>query len=414
MTTLHKLHCRLENLIISNEDTSALTFELTEDCDQPSILNEFKELGYTSPSRPIRDNKLRFKIGRTAWKAQVFYIGEEQIFEYADTHGEHPLNCMYFNPTNNKLFVYSEELEIHKKITLFLGFRSLLAELSDHSIPESGKIKGSQKVVLLVKNDDGGAKHSVQTTIDYEDFNNLFININLDNSLDSLSKLKQCIELDDQQDKERKNCMRSAFDSLIQTLSDSNNIFTYCMSNIVKLHKIYNEHHNIFISDFKINKVIQEINSKDLEYTGKINDITSSAQTKALAIPGAMIAISAVMRVDNLINAIGVVVALLATCIVIHSSLNIYNCSFKHIKKQITNVFSRYQVLNQKSEIREEAEKTEKDLSKMVDKAQSSMSFIKKIIWSIWLFSILFVWLKMNPQFITYSISFLKTLTQYL
>lgn len=190
--------------------------------------------------------------------------------------------------------------------------------------------------------------------------------------------------------------MRSAFDVLIQGLDEEKEIFTHTLSNIVSFYKKYTEHHNMFLSDFTINKVIQEINAKDLEYTGKINDIASSVQTKALAIPGAMVAITAVMKVDNMASAIGVVIALLLTCLVIQKSLDIYNDTFKHLSKQINNVFSRYQVLSQKSEVRNEAKITEQALNNLIEKGKKGLSYVSRIIWTVWITSLIFVIFETN------------------
>ncbi|CAH7221705.1 conserved hypothetical protein [Vibrio chagasii] len=368
-----------------------LLVELVEPMSQAQLEEGLKFAGYKSPLRALR-NKTQIKVGTTHWsEGQFIYTNEESIFDVCDTQAKVPDNLLYFDESNSKLFEFSSDVDFYKKLSLFVGLRKLLTDLSDHCVP-------NEQVVFLIKNEGGGVKHEVSITLEYEELVKAYSDgVDLDKSLKLLLKLQQAINLDDEQDKERKNCMRSAFDVLIQGLSNESDIFPYCLANIIKFYKTYTEHHTMYLSDFTINKVIQEINTKDLEYTGKINDITSSVQTKALAIPGAMIAISAVMKVDSISSAVGVVVALFLTCLVIDKSLNIYQASFAHLDKQINNVFSRYQVLSQKSEVRCEAKNTEQALNVLIGKGKSGLYFVRLVIWGVWLFSLFFVWYKLEP-----------------
>lgn len=402
--TIHKLHSLLEEFVVDLSHENEIQIDLPDLSNETMITQAFNDLGYTDTKRLFRGAKLKFSTGTKLWSGKkVVYTKNEDIFEDVDASFQLPKNTIFVDPSNSKLKVLDSSVSIYKKLKIFLTFRTLLADLSDYAIPHEGLAKGSAKVILLIKTDDGGSKHDIDTSMDFESFMDVFDNVELDKSINLLDKLIQCIKLDDQQDKERKNCMRSAFDSVISSLDDDCDIFQYGLKNIVKLHKKYTEHHNIFLSDFTINKVVQEIQTKDLEYTGKINEITSSVQTKALAIPGAMVAISAVMKVDTIISGVSIVIALFATCLVIHKSLKIYSTSFNHLEKQIKNVFSRYQVLNQKSEIRKEAEETEIALTRMTQTADKDISFIRIIIWSIWLFSIVFVLFKLDIINVTNS-----------
>ena len=414
---IQRLYSLLEDSPVTFDDND-ITITLADGTDVTKLKNSFDELGYTGSDSVFSKKPFVFRNGLASWKNQVFYTDAEDIFEYVDTKFKLPVNVLFIDyegsitqesieaddetseqseeslvEEQRKLRIkqFTSELDIYKKLNIFIEFRKLLSSLSDHAIPDAGLAKGSQKVIILVKGEDGGSKHEISTTIDYPDLMSALEGANLDENLSSLKKLNQCIKLDDQQDKERKNCLRSALDAIIEKSSDSDDLFRFLLSNIHKLHKTYTVHHDLFLSDFTVNKIIQEINTKDLDYTGKINEITSSAQTKALAIPGAMIAISAVMKVEDFVTAVGVVVALFLTCIVIDRSLSIYNSSFAHLEKQIKDVFSRYMVLNENSDIRKQAKDTESDLLEMTEKAMSGVTFVKRVIWFVWGFSILFV-----------------------
>ncbi|EEO04518.1 hypothetical protein [Vibrio cholerae] len=380
----------LENQKVEVNDED-LYIKLIPPATQEELQNHIVNAGYINNVRPF-EGKYQIKTGSRYWnRGKFIFTSDESLFEECDTQSKVPEGLLYFDKINNKLIKFNSELDLHNKLEIFVELRNLLTKLSDHMIP-------NEEVIFLIKNDNGGVKHRVPISLDYESFAETFTNqtIELKESVRLLGKLQQKISLDDAQDKERRNCMRSAFDVLIQGLDEEKEIFTHTLANIVSFYKKYTEHHNMFLSDFTINKVIQEINAKDLEYTGKINDIASSVQTKALAIPGAMVAITAVMKVDNMASAIGVVVALLLTCLVIQKSLDIYNDTFKHLSKQINNVFSRYQILSQKSEVRNEAKITEQALNKLIEKGERGLNYVSRIIWTVWITSILFVIFEIN------------------
>lgn len=375
----------LENQTIFLEEEQMIV-QLTDPSTNDATFKEGMGIaGYTQALRQI-NGKYQLKLGKIYWNGgRLIYTSDELLFEDCDTSNAVPENLLYFDHVQGKLVAFDSNIPLYNKLKLFIGLRKLLTDLADHVVP-------NETVIFLIKNDDGGVKHEVAITLDYANFSKTFEeDVNLGESVRLLEKLQQKISLDDEQDKERRNCMRSAFDVMIQTLEKTSDIFPYCLRNIVKLHSTYNEHHSMFLSDFTINKVIQEINTKDLEYTGKINDITSSVQTKALAIPGAMVAISAIMKVQSLTSAVGVIIALFLTCLVIQKSLDIYAASFTHLSKQINNVFSRYQVLSQKSEVRKEAKNTEEALGTLINKGESGLKYVSKIIWGVWLLSIFFV-----------------------
>ncbi|NVC94613.1 hypothetical protein FC650_13380 [Vibrio natriegens] len=380
-----------EKQIIKSTSDNDVCFELASTETKDAFSQAINDAGYKETIRHY-DGKCQVKTGAIYWNSGKFlFTSDESLFEECETQNKVPEGLLYFDKENNRFVEFNSNLDLHKQLEIFIKLRALLTEIADYSIH-------NEEVIFLIKNDDGGVKHKVSLSLDYESFVQAFTDkeIDLSESVKLLNKLRQAISLDDAQDKERRNCMRSAFDVIIQGLNNESEIFSYTLANIVKFDATYTAHHNMFLSEFTINKVIQEINTKDLEYTGKINDITSSVQTKALAIPGAMVAIAAVMKVESYSSAFGVVIALFLTCLTIQKSLDIYKDSFTHLSKQVTNVFSRYQVLSHKSQVRTEAKTTEEALGNLIEKGENGLSFVSKIIWGVWFASLILVCIKLG------------------
>jgi hypothetical protein len=110
-----------------------------------------------------------------------------------------------------------------------------------------------------------------------------------------------------------------------------------------------------------------------------------------LAIPGALIAIGAIMKIDHLIDGFAVAVGILITTIIVNKSLNVHQATFTHIKKQVDSEFKRYDTLNEDADIRKQAKATNKALSKLLQDATDNALFIKQCIWGILLAAFIFI-----------------------
>jgi hypothetical protein len=275
-----------------------------------------------------------------------------------------------------------------KKIELFCQVRRLLAQLSDHCEPEKGVAKGSKKLLFIIETNSNVCKHEFKPIVDWDFVSSI---PDADSALESVEKLISFLNVGDRQDTERRSVMRSALNDLINTCSGAEAIFPTILKSVNELLRKYDEHHELFVKRFSVNKVLHEINEQDLNYTSKINEIISSAQNKALAIPGALIAIGAIMKIDHLIDGFAVAVGILITTIIVNRSLNVHQATFTHIKKQVDSEFKRYDTLNENADIRKQAKATNKALSQLLKDASDNALFIKRCIWGILLAAFIFI-----------------------
>lgn len=348
--------------------------------DAEHIQSVLEGVGYIlDPARTIRGTTITISLSAANWQGECpIFTDWASLFTKVIASSVIP---PYFYIADSKSSSLDESIN-SKKLKLVCDTRLLLAQLSDHCDPPSGPAQGSRKLVYVIETENSFSKHEFRPTISFEVFSNIE---NSDSALIAVNKLLKVINVGDSQDSERKNVLRSAFSELIRGCSDQSDIFQTVLRSATELHNKYEAHHELFVKRFSVNKVLQEINEQDLKYTSKINEIVSSAQNKALTIPGALIAIGAIMKIDHVADGIAVAVGMMVTTIIVHRSLGVHQATIDHINKQVESDFRRYDTLNEKAEVRMQANNTRGELKGLLAKATTNSAFIKKCIW--WLFS---------------------------
>ena len=336
-------------------------------------------------ARTLRGNTITISMSAANWKGECPIFSDwASLFTKVIASSVVPL---YFYIVESKSSSLDENIN-SRKLKLVCNTKLLLAQLSDHCDPPAGPAKGSRKLVYVIETENSFSKHEFRPTVSSEVLNNLE---NTDSALIAVDKLLKVINVGDSQDTERKNVLRSAFSELIRGCSDQSDIFQTVLRSANELHSKYEAHHELFVKRFSVNKVLQEINDQDLKYTSKINEIVSSAQNKALTIPGALIAIGAIMKIDHIADGIAVAVGMMVTTIIVHRSLDVHQATIDHINKQVESDFRRYDTLNEKAEVRKQANNTRSELKVLLAKATTNSIFIKKCIWRLFIASIVFI-----------------------
>lgn len=369
----------------------ALCFEISGDLPHSDLEVATKAFGFSPRGSIIRDNVLTLKSDAISWEdsQKKYFVSYDELLRDFLNKGKVPLRSLVYDAQDKKVHLLTDESPLNKKLIIVDLFIKLLAKLSDQSAPESGARAGYTRNVFFIKSDATANKYEVNTKLTWAQLSSALPKKlkHLENLISIIQQLDSCIKLGDIQDAERKNCMRSALDSLMSKAPNYSSMFAHLIAQIEDLKVLYTDHHDMFLNEFSVNKVIQEITAKDLEYVTKINEFTSSAQTKALAIPGAMVAIAAVLKVNSGLSAFGVFFGLVLTTIIIDRCLSIYKKCFNHIDVHIENMFSQYDNLSTESKVRQKAIDTQNNLIKLNRNAIFGLEFIRMVIWATVLFS---------------------------
>lgn len=261
-------------------------------------------------------------------------------------------------PTSGRIYGYKA----------FFLWKELLSVLSDHC--------DNNQIIIFISNDKGGKKIELPVFLNFSGLDELDDPVLV---FESALKLKGWLDIKDAHEKERLSVMRTALAEVIDTLSDSNSIFLSLMKKAKNLLNKYDELYDIYTKRFSINKILNELDEKSLEYTSKINEYISSSQNKALTIPGALIAVGALAKVGGLLEGAIILGGLWMIKRVTVTANDIYRDSFSSLEKRLENAFRKYLRFDEGKEIRENAIEIEADIRDKVDKARKRLDKIDSL-----------------------------------
>lgn len=349
-----------------------------ENLDQQAVEQLLKDIGYSVQSgRTVKATEILINTAVTAWGERKcpIYSSWENLFNEVTASYAVPEYC-YVVDENQSDEIAQRNCE---KLEIFCDFRRLLSDIADHCEPKSGPGKGTQNILFLIEVESNVKRYEFSPVITWAQLQTMEA---IDDAKFALDKMKQSIALDDSQDIERRSSLRSAFNEMAGSCTVDRDIFPTILFDLPKLYKKYKEHHEIFVHKFSVNKILQEISQQDLAYTSKINEITASAQGKALTIPAALVAIGALMKIHAMIDGIMVIVGMLITSFIVVRSLGVHSATFKHLQGQVGKEFKRYKTLSEDAEIRAQSNETETQLTDLITGAARNVRFAK---WGVYL-----------------------------
>ncbi|EKN6360428.1 hypothetical protein DVP20_20105, partial [Yersinia enterocolitica] len=127
---------------------------------------------------------------------------------------------------------------------------------------------------------------------------------------------------------------------------------------------------------FSINKILNELDQKNIEYTTKINEFISSSQNKAFTIPGALIAVGGLAKASGLLDSLLIIIGLLMVYYITSTANSVHNESYDSLKRSLVDSFSRYSQFDEGAEVKEAANKISQDLYYKIDKAKDRLKSI--------------------------------------
>lgn len=351
-------------------------FVLRDGFDNERIDRLLEESGYIGNGRNARvGNVLQLRKAGHVWDTGEcpVYEGWEQFFEKCSIKSDIPESFLVLDSQGDR----GLDKQRVEKIRSFIQLRKLLAGIADHCWPEDGIGAGSDKILILISSDSDTHRYEFVPKASWGDV------LSIEDEIDSyrcICDLNSLISLGDNQDAERISLIRSSFHDLVNGLSDKKDVFLKVLNNIPILHKTYLLHHEIYVQNFSVNKSLAEINKKRLEFSSSITEIVSGNQAKALAVPGALVLLGAVMKINDLWDGLAVLVGMFMTMAIVYKSFDIYGKSFVYLKDQIVDEFSVYDFLSEESDVRSKSIKVKDELLSMVSDAEDGLRFIKQVI----------------------------------
>lgn len=356
-------------------DNEYSIYTLSNDLDVTNdvILEAFSTIGYLKSSELIENvNELYISRSNDAWKdGSILYPRKSELWEFAERCNKLPE--LYFIE-DDKISSLNVNHQFIKNIKAVLLWRKLFLEIADHTADNN-------KVVLFVNRNDIGKKYEMSISIKSTEIEEIR---NSDDIDFFIGKLWSKLEDNDAHHDERKTVMRSAIAEVWDSLEKES--FISLISATKKFFSKYNELYDLYIHRFSISKLLDELDQKSLEYTGKVHELISSAQTRALTIPSALIAVGALLRTPSLSNTLIVLVGVWLVKDMTKSANEIHRGTFEYISRQVNNAFDKYRKVNEEEEVKDSARLNREEINKLIRKGMFRLDDIDG--WTIWMMRI--------------------------
>ncbi|WP_219863139.1 hypothetical protein [Vreelandella piezotolerans] len=279
--------------------------------------------------------------------------------------------CKATNEVPDLYLVPDDILEESEKLCVsyssYLKVKKIINEASDY-VTETGS------ALFFYNSKDSIAREEVSLTLSFDDIFLFEISEEKEAAIGSLVRFFEIDE--DAHSHERNNVLKNVIIEFIDA-NDSGNVIPNMYNSAESLLKKYKEQYKVYVDRFSVNKIISDISEKNLEYSSKVNEFISSGQTKAFAIPGAIIAIGTIVRVQP--SYLGAILVFVGLCLVnyfVTSANKVYLESYVQLRKQVIYTFDRFKDLDSSTEVFSHAESSKKVLLDRIDKAEERLEDI--------------------------------------
>ncbi|HAV1970631.1 TPA: hypothetical protein JG946_000927 [Enterobacter hormaechei subsp. steigerwaltii] len=357
--------------------------------EKTSLQASFSKIGYLK-SEGIFEGDLELWLDKRAncWFEGhcPFYSNYETFWQRVHSSEKLP---DYFYIINNKVSHLDKKTNKTLNIySLYFAWKQILLSLSDHF--------ANDFYVFFLMNDKGGDKIEIQSALDFNELPDI------DSPIDDLNiafNLIQKLEFEDLHKLERRSVMRATLYELTKSADKDSNLLKSIIQQTIIFNKKYNELYEIYTKRYSVNKLLNELDEKSLEFTSKINEFISSSQTKALTIPGALIAVGALAKVDAPLEAIIIIAGLWMIKQVNISSNDVYREAFTALNNRLDNAFKKYLTFHNELEVKQSASDIQNELSELINKSSVRLKTIDRLASAMFWGGLVYLFVKLSSSY---------------
>lgn len=266
--------------------------------------------------------------------------------------------------------------DLLKKVIQVARWVELLSDMADHT-------QENNVFVFFVHHKEGKTKpYKISPFADLKVIDKL----ELDCDKARYDRLHGSWHLEDAQTKDRQSVMLVSFAEIMSSMEDGDNPFEIFLSNTKKFHDRYSENYEIYVNRFTVDSQLREIDEQHLSFVGKLQDLITTSQTKAFALPGVMVAIGALARTNNFLGVVAIVIGIVMTKILITKSNQLIRENLEHFKDTFDRALGHYvKSRTEAEEVKSHAKKAQEKLNSQLKKANESVDFIDTMSqWMLW------------------------------
>lgn len=311
---------------------------------------------------------LAIDTGTDSWSQRCPLFFNTKHF-WGLVHADEKLPEMFFI-CDIKLASWHDDNTLQKFKAYFL-WKSVLRLLADHKGTESSP----SMLVFFVSKEKSAKVYEVNPTLSLEELGSIGF---CSDSYDTAREIKELIEVKDAHARERKDVLRTTLSDLLDE-EHTGSSFKFIISQFKRYQRKFGENYDVYVHQFSVNKLLGEIEEKVSDYISKVNESVSSSQNKAFAIPGALIAIAALIRSQDFWSIILVCVGLYFVMHLTRSANEIFLETFETLENQVRKSLSRYEVIKDEDEVRISAEDAKKRILHLIGSAKRRVGVINNL-----------------------------------
>lgn len=277
---------------------------------------------------------------------------------------------LYLNQLPENYLVIKEKTsslvpcDLVKKINLHLQWKQVVCPLTVHEI--------HGKTVWYLADENGGQEVVIDIVDNLRDVKEYSYS---ELSLISAKNLKEIIDLKDAQANERKSILRKAISDFVGEEHNFRNV----VSAGERVLNRYNDLFDLYTKRFSVDKILNDIETKNIEYTAKINEYISSSQSKSFTIPGALIAVGALFKSGGFWEGILILIGLYMVYFLAKSANDAQRESYDDLKSSLKESFKRYHQFDEGAEVRKAAKNTLDLLNEKINRANIRLNDIDSL-----------------------------------
>ncbi|WP_273867558.1 hypothetical protein [Serratia odorifera] len=375
---------------VSSEDNFIVT-KLNKLCnthEKDDIKTLLEECGYVKSSDAFEgDDQIWLDKRSTYWDSGEcgFYSNIDALWQRCYQSDSLPEFFYVIDKKISALDCNDDETLI--TLNLYFNWKKLLLDLSDHY--------ANQYYVFFMVNDKGGDKIEIESTLDIKELPKL---TNPKKHLELVMDLQRKLDFKDLHTLERRAVMRATLGEIAKEQKKEVNLLGALLASTALFDKKYNELYEIYTKRFSVNKLLNELDEKSLEFTAKINEFISSSQTKALTIPGALIAVGALAKVEAPLEALIIIGALWMIKKVNISSNQVYRDAFDALDNRLENAFKKYLKFHNELEVKQSAESIRTELSELITNSKTRLSTLDRLANAMYYGGTFYLFLKLATK----------------
>lgn len=346
------------------------------------IIRLLQAIGYNNATNCIENNEIWLNRQVSSWADPIIYENIESFWTRVNTQSSLPKDYIIGTP----LRFPTTKNESIDKIHIFFMWKDILSLIADHHNNDCS--------VLFFTNDDKSYAVELTHFLQYSDIDCL---TNSPLKYDIIKELLDTIRIKDLHKSERKLVLRSAIHEVFKAQGTFN--FFDLLNSTENVRKKYDELYEIYTKRFSVNKILNELDEKNLEFTSKINEFISSNQTKALTIPGALIAAGGLVKANETTEAILIIIGLWMIKKVNFISIEIFNETFDNLRSRVESAFDKYLKFEENKEIKDNADSIKNSITNLIDKAKTRMRTVKYLASAMFYGGLIYVGYKQFPAF---------------